>query len=49
MAGKCTDCGTTQQGNIVYSGTDAFVLGVIDLVERICYDCARKRAEALSN
>ena len=47
MAGKCTDCGTTQEGNIVYSGTDAFVLGVIDLVERICYDCANKRAKAL--
>jgi len=37
---KCNDCGTTS--NIVHSGTDALVLGVIDKVEKICYDCARK-------
>ena len=40
--GLCTDCGTEE--NIVYSGVDAFVLGVIDLVERICYTCANNKA-----
>ena len=45
---KCTDCGTEQQGNIVHSGVDAFVLECIDLVGRICYDCANKRRETLT-
>jgi hypothetical protein len=36
----CFKCGTND--NIVYSGTDAFCLGVIEHVERICYDCANK-------
>lgn len=40
---KCGTCGTTE--SLVYSGTAAFLLGVIDRVEKICYDCAN--AEAL--
>lgn len=40
---KCINCGTTE--GIVYSGVDAFVLGVMDRIEKICYDCAN--AEAL--
>lgn len=40
---KCVDCGSEQDGNLVHSGVDAFVLGVIDLVGRICYECARLR------
>lgn len=43
----CTDCGTKE--NIVYSGVDAFVLGVIDLVERICYTCARVKNISCTN
>lgn len=35
---NCENCGTHQ--NIVYSGTDAFMLGVLDKLEKICYDCA---------
>jgi hypothetical protein len=35
---KCLKCGTTEA--IVHSGTDAFLMGVITQVERICYDCA---------
>jgi hypothetical protein len=42
--GLCTDCGTGE--NIVYSGVDAFVLGVTELVERICYTCANNKARA---
>jgi hypothetical protein len=38
----CFKCGTTQDGNIVHSGTDEFCLGVIEHVGRICYDCANK-------
>lgn len=37
---KCLKCDTTEE--IVYSGTDAFLLGVITQVERICYTCANK-------
>jgi hypothetical protein len=37
---KCNSCGTTD--DIVYSGVDAFVLGVSDKVEKICYNCANK-------
>ena len=42
---SCVDCET--KDGIVYSGVDAFVLGVIELVEKICYNCAnaRKRHE----
>jgi hypothetical protein len=42
----CVDCGSSEQ--IVYSGTDAFCLGVIELVEKICYPCANKRRPSLS-
>jgi hypothetical protein len=40
---KCVDCGTEQEGNLVHSGVDAFVLGVIELVQKICYNCANAR------
>ena len=43
---KCLNCGTND--NIVYSGVDAFVLGVLDKVERICYDCARQEMESVN-
>jgi hypothetical protein len=46
MASVCVDCNSSEQ--IVFSGTDAFVLGVIDLVEKICYPCANKRRPSLS-
>ena len=46
MTMKCIDCETTE--NLVYSGVAAFVLGVIDLVEKICYDCANKRRRSLT-
>jgi hypothetical protein len=39
---KCNKCNTEE--NIVYSGTAALLLGVIDQVEQICYDCANKQA-----
>ncbi len=42
---KCVKCGTEQQGNIVYSGVDAFLLGVMEYVERICYACARSKEQ----
>ena len=35
---KCLKCGNTD--SVVYSGTDAFLLGVITQVEKICYECA---------
>jgi hypothetical protein len=35
---KCLKCGNTD--SVVYSGTDAFLLGVITQVEKICYPCA---------
>lgn len=41
--GKCVDCDTNE--GIVYSGTAAFILECIDLVEKICYDCANKRKD----
>ena len=41
---KCVICNTSE--NIVHSGTDALMLGVIKLVERICYTCANKEKEA---
>jgi hypothetical protein len=40
---KCGTCGKTE--GLVYSGVDAFVLGVMDRIEKICYDCAN--AESL--
>lgn len=42
---KCIECGSTE---VIYSGTDAFMLGVIDLVEKICYPCANKRIPSLA-
>ena len=38
----CSICNT--QDNIIYSGIDAFVLGV--QVEKTCYDCANKGVSA---
>jgi hypothetical protein len=38
---KCVDCSSDE--DIVYSGVDAFVLGVTELTEQICYPCANKR------
>jgi hypothetical protein len=35
---KCLKCGNTD--SVIYSGTDAFLLGVITQVEKICYPCA---------
>lgn len=35
---RCKECGTDHQ--IIHSGVDAFMLGVVDLVGQICYDCA---------
>lgn len=42
---KCEKCETTE--NIVYSGTDALLLGIEGAeTEKICYPCANKdRAE----
>jgi hypothetical protein len=40
---KCEVCGKTE--GLVYSGVDALLLGVMDRIEKICYDCAN--AEAL--
>jgi hypothetical protein len=40
---KCVDCGTEQDGNLVHSGVDAFVLGVMEHIHKICYECARLR------
>jgi hypothetical protein len=40
---KCMTCGKAD--GLVYSGVDAFILGVMDRIEKICYDCAN--AEAL--
>lgn len=36
----CIICNTKEA--IVHSGTDALLLGVIKLVERVCYPCAQK-------
>lgn len=35
---KCLTCGTTDDKKIIYSGVDAFCLGV--QTETRCYDCA---------
>lgn len=46
---KCEQCGfegDTETNGIVYSGVDAFILGVMDKVERICYSCANEHALA---
>lgn len=39
----CVDCGSDQDGNLVHSGVDAFVLGVMELIHKICYNCANAR------
>jgi uncharacterized membrane protein YhfC len=35
---KCLKCGTTEA--IVHSGVDAFYMGVVSQIEKICYECA---------
>lgn len=35
---KCYKCETSE--NIVFSGVDAFLLGVMDKIEKVCYPCA---------
>jgi hypothetical protein len=40
---KCVDCNT--ENNLVYSGVDAFALGVMDLVGSVCYSCANNRLQ----
>lgn len=35
---KCYKCETKE--NLVFSGVDAFLLGVMDKIERVCYECA---------
>lgn len=42
---SCDSCGTTDK--IVHSGTDAFFLGCLDKVERICYSCAEDQRSTL--
>lgn len=39
---KCNKCNT--ESNIVHSGVDALLLGVLDQIEQVCYDCANSRA-----
>ncbi len=39
---KCIECGKTE--GLVYSGVDALLLGVMDQIEKICYDCANAKA-----
>lgn len=36
---KCVGCST--EDNLVMSGVDSFVLECMDLIEKVCYDCAR--------
>jgi len=38
---KCNKCNT--QDNIVHSGVDALLLGVLDQIEQVCYACANQR------
>ena len=40
MIKSCIECGTTE--NIIYSGTDAWILGCLELTEKICYKCANE-------
>ena len=42
----CKHCDTTE--NIVYSATDALLLGHLDAVERICYNCAQPKQDKQS-
>ena len=39
---KCNKCNTEE--NIVHSGVDALLLGVLDQIEQVCYACANKQA-----
>ena len=39
---KCETCGKLE--GLVYSGIDALLLGVMDRIEKICYDCANTEA-----
>ena len=45
---KCSICGTEQQGAIVHSGVDAFLLGCMDRIGAICYDCANEEARKVN-
>ena len=40
---KCIVCNTSEA--IVHSGTDAFLLEVTKMIERICYPCANKHRQ----
>jgi len=44
---NCSICGTTE--SIVHSGTDALLLGCLDLIGVICYDCANAEREKVAN
>lgn len=35
---RCYKCQTSE--NLVFSGVDAMVLGVLDKIEKVCYSCA---------
>jgi hypothetical protein len=37
---RCIICNTTQA--IVHSGVDALLLGTPQMVEKVCYPCAKK-------
>lgn len=37
----CGRCGKNDSG-IVHSGTDGILLGVLDELHKICYDCGNK-------
>lgn len=37
---KCKECDTKE--NIVWSGIDAWILGCLDDITNICYECANK-------
>ena len=39
------ECELCDSPEVIYSGTDAFMLGVIDKVEKICYTCANNRKD----
>jgi hypothetical protein len=39
---SCEVCGSTEN-QLVYSGVDALILGVMDQLEKICYDCANAK------
>lgn len=42
----CSICGTTE--GIVFSGVDAFLLGCMDRIEKICYPCANEEARKVN-